>query len=73
MKRLRWWGRWSWRSGAGGWVTGDGIRTVSLSFKSAVKLVQSLCQAQVVNGVGGFRFVAGDLSRAPPDRSRVIS
>ena len=48
MKRPRpllWWGRWSWRSGAGGQGHGGWYQDM-----------------QVIHGVGGFRFVAGDLS-----------
>jgi len=55
--------------GEGGLV--DGLRTVPLSFRSTVELVQLVCQAEVAHGVGGFgRFwalggfglVVGDLS-----------
>ena len=32
-----------------GGATGGGVRTVPLAFKSTVKLVQPVCQTQVVN------------------------
>ena len=52
---------------------GDGCRTVPLSFKAAVELVQVVGQASVVDGVGGFRLVVGDLPEPFPDRRRVVS
>ncbi len=35
---------------------GDSIRTVPLSFKATVKLIQVVGQSLVVSRVGGFRF-----------------
>ena len=43
-----------------------------MSFKAAVELVQLVGQAQVVNGVGGFRSVVCDLSESLPHISRVV-
>ena len=40
--------------GLGGGVTGDGVRTVPLSFKATVKLIQVVGQAWIVSGVGGL-------------------
>ncbi len=42
-------------------VTDDGVRTVPLSFKAIVELIQFVGQAQVV-GARGVRFVIRDLS-----------
>ncbi len=50
-------------------VTGDGVRTVPLSIKATVKLIQVVGQVQVIDGVGGFRLAVGDLSL--PDGARV--
>ncbi len=54
-------------------VSGDSIRTVPLSFKATVKLIQVVGQSLVVSRVRGFRFTVCDLSESFPDRSRVIS
>ncbi len=43
-----------------------------MSFTATVELIQFVDQVQVVNGVGGFRFVVCDLSEPLPDRTRVV-
>ncbi len=53
-------------------VTGNGLRTVPLSFQSTVELIQDGGHAQVVKGVAGFRFVTGNQSETLPDRTRII-
>lgn len=53
-------------------VTGDGVRTVPLSFKEAIKLIQFAGHACIVDGVGGFGHAVGNLSKPLPDRCRVI-
>jgi len=35
-------------------VSGDGVRTVALYFKSTAELIQVVCLAQVVSGFGRF-------------------
>ena len=35
-------------------VTGEGVRTAPLSDEVAVELIQLICQAQVVDGLGAF-------------------
>ena len=35
-------------------VTGEGVRNAPLSVEAPVELIQLICQAQVVDGVGGF-------------------
>ena len=52
---------------------GEGVRTVPLSLKATVELVQFICKSQVIDGVGGFRFVICNLSELLPDRNRVVS
>ncbi len=49
-------------------VMGHGIRTVPLSFKKALELIQVVGLVQVISGVGGFRFVVGDLFDTSLDR-----
>lgn len=49
-----------------------GVRTVPLSFKSAVKLIQFVGQMQVVHRVGGCRFVVGYLSVSQTDTGLVL-
>lgn len=46
-------------------VTGDGGRTDPLFNKSSVEPGQVIGQALVLDGVGGFRFIVGDLSQTP--------
>ncbi len=67
-----------WGGGSGGGrpelvngITADGVRTVPLSFKMTVELIQFVGEAQVVNGIGGLRFVVCDLSELLPGRTRV--
>ncbi len=50
---------------------GDSVRTAPLSIKVTVKLIQVIGQAQVINGVGGFRLTVYYLSESLPDRVRV--
>ena len=45
------------------------VRTVQLSFKSTVELVQVVGQARVVDGVGGSGLVVSDLPKPSSDRS----
>ena len=54
--------------GAEGW-----FRTVQLSFKSAVELIQVIGQAGVVSGGGGSGLEVGNLPEPSPDRRRVVS
>ena len=63
---------WSWtprslKSPGPGW---EGLATSYLH--ATVELVQLVGQAQVVNGVGGWRVVLCDLSEHFPDRSRFL-
>ncbi len=52
-------------------VTGDGVRTVPLSFKETVENIQVVGQMQVIDGVGGFRLAVGYLSESVPEGARV--
>ena len=45
------------------------VRTVQLSLKTTVKLVQVVDQARVFNGIGGLGLLVGDLPGPSPDRS----
>ena len=74
------WGGGGGRGGGGGGRGGGGVaggdvqfRTIQLSFKSAVELVQVVGQVKVVNSGGGSGLVVGNLPVPSPDRSRVVS
>ena len=57
-------------TGAG--AVGNGCRTVPLSFKTTVELIQVIGQTSIIDGVGGFRLLVGDLPKPFPDRRRVV-
>ena len=46
---------------------GDRVRTSPLSVKSAVEVVQVICQSKIFHRVGGFGFAACDHLKAFPD------
>ncbi len=52
-------------------VTGDGVRTVPLSIKATVKLIQVVGQVQDINGVEGFSPV--QTQPETPERAGVES
>ena len=44
----------------------DGCRTVPLSFKATVELVQVIGEVSIIDDVGVFRLVVGDLPEPFP-------
>lgn len=52
-------------------IDGDGVRTVPLSVKGTVKVIQLVGQMRVVGRLGGSGFEVCVLSEPLPDRCRV--
>ena len=55
-----------------GGVVGDGCRTVPFVFQSGSRTRSGSWLGLVVDGVGGFRLVIGDLPEPFPERCRVV-